>query len=135
MFARFVTLLPLAALAVVAAAAPNAPEARTTPTCSSGVMYCCNQLFSVRHLFSLPSPWMTHESIRSQNTSFFTGPYGLLGPLYGLVFNAGVQCTAIYVVGILSSGAQCNQQTACCDNVNQVSLGPWGSSSSISNSF
>ncbi|KAF8120609.1 hydrophobin [Boletus edulis] len=111
MFARFVTLLPLAALAVVAAAAPNAPDARTTPTCNTGAVYCCNQ-----------------ESIRSQNTSLFTGPYGL-------VFNAGVQCTAIYVVGVLSSGAQCTQQTPCCNNVNQVSLGPWGSSSSISNSY
>ncbi|KAF8139611.1 hypothetical protein EV363DRAFT_1310100 [Boletus edulis] len=72
MFARFVTLLPLAAIAAVAAAAPNK--------------------------FANPS-------------SFKEGPLGLIDVLLGLGVNAGVH-----------NGAQCTQQTACCENVQQNGL-------------
>ncbi|KAF8448058.1 hypothetical protein L210DRAFT_2834811 [Boletus edulis BED1] len=123
MFARFVTLLPLAALAAVAAAAPNVLEARTATSCNSGSEYCCNQKFDVRHLIALPSPWMTHKSIHSQNPSTFKeGPLGLIDVLLGLGVNAGVQCSPITIIGALSNGAQCTQQTACCENVHQNGL-------------
>ncbi|KAF8414623.1 fungal hydrophobin-domain-containing protein [Boletus edulis BED1] len=107
MFARFVTLLPLAALAAVAAAAPNVLEARTgAATCSSGSEYCCNQKFAVRH----------------NPSNFKGGPLGLIDVLLGLGVNAGVQCSPITIIGALSNGAQCTQQTACCENVQQNGL-------------
>ncbi|KAF8437522.1 fungal hydrophobin-domain-containing protein [Boletus edulis BED1] len=103
MFARFVTIVPLAALAAVAAAAPNALEARNAPTCNSGSVYCCNQEFS-------------------NTSSFGGGLLGLLGLLNGIGVNAGIACTPITIIGALSNGAQCTQQTACCSNVNQNGL-------------
>ncbi|KAG6375852.1 hydrophobin 2 [Boletus reticuloceps] len=104
MFARFVTLLPIAALAAVAAAAPNVLEARTTaPVCNSGSQYCCNQKFS-------------------NPMDFKGGPLGLLGVLLGLGVNAGVECTPVTVIGLLSNGAQCTQQTVCCNDVKQNGL-------------
>ncbi|KAF8437528.1 fungal hydrophobin-domain-containing protein [Boletus edulis BED1] len=101
MFARFVTLLPLAALAAVVAAAPNVLEARAT--CSSGSEYCCNQELSNPATFEKDSA-------------------SLLGLLLGLGANVGAECTPITVIGALSNGAQCTQQTACCDHVNQNGL-------------
>ncbi|KAF8437523.1 fungal hydrophobin-domain-containing protein [Boletus edulis BED1] len=104
MFARFVTIAPLVALAAVAAAAPNALEARTGgSTCNSGSVYCCNQEFS-------------------NTSSFGGGLLGLLGLLNGIGVNAGIACTPITIIGALSNGAQCTQQTACCSNVNQNGL-------------
>ncbi|KAF8139622.1 fungal hydrophobin [Boletus edulis] len=104
MFARFVTLLPLAALAAVAAAAPNVLEARTgAATCNSGSVYCCNQTFD-------------------NPSTFEEGPLALIGVLLGLGVNAGVQCSPITIIGALSNGAQCTQQTACCENVQQNGL-------------
>ncbi|KAF8129201.1 fungal hydrophobin [Boletus edulis] len=104
MFARFVTIAPLVALAAVAAAAPNGLEARTGgSTCNSGSIYCCNQKFD-------------------NTSSFGGGLLGLLGILNGLGLNLGVQCSPITVIGLLSNGAQCTQQTACCTNVNQNGL-------------
>ncbi|KAG6375844.1 P-loop containing nucleoside triphosphate hydrolase protein [Boletus reticuloceps] len=91
MFARFVTLLPIAALAAVAAAAPNVLEARTTaPVCNSGSQYCCNQKFS-------------------NPMDFKGGPLGLLGVLLGLGVNAAVECTPVTVIGALSN-AQISSQ-------------------------
>ncbi|KAF8437069.1 fungal hydrophobin-domain-containing protein [Boletus edulis BED1] len=99
MFARFVTLLPLAALVAVATAA-EAPAA----TCSSGSVYCCNQKFS--------------------NSSTFEkkDPVGVIDVLLGLGVNVGVQCSPITVIGALSNGAQCTKQTACCKDVKQNGL-------------
>ncbi|KAF8123565.1 fungal hydrophobin [Boletus edulis] len=102
MFARFVTLLPLAALAAVAAAAPNMLEARTA-TCNSGSEYCCNQKFD-------------------NPSTFEKDPLSLLGVLLGLGANAGVQCSPITIIGALNNGAQCTQQTACCEDVHQNGL-------------
>ncbi|KAF8437520.1 fungal hydrophobin-domain-containing protein [Boletus edulis BED1] len=65
---------------------------------------------------------MTHESIRSQNPSSFGGLSGLLGLLNGIGINAGIECTPVTVIGLLSNGAQCTQQTACCTNVKQNGL-------------
>ncbi|KAG6375855.1 fungal hydrophobin [Boletus reticuloceps] len=103
MFARFVTLLPIAALVAVAAAAPNALEARTASTCNSGSVSCCNQKFS-------------------NPSTFSGGPLGLLGVLLGLGVNAGVSCSPITIIGLLNNGGQCTQQTACCSNVEQNGL-------------
>ncbi|KAG6379687.1 P-loop containing nucleoside triphosphate hydrolase protein [Boletus reticuloceps] len=85
MFARFVTLLPLAALAAVVAAAPNAPEARTTaPVCNSGSEYCCNQKFS-------------------NKTDFTKDPASLIGLLLSVPLNLGVSCTPVTVIGGLNN--------------------------------
>ncbi|KAF8136264.1 fungal hydrophobin [Boletus edulis] len=102
MFARFVTLLPLAALAAVAAAGPNVLKARTA-TCNSGSEYCCNEKFD-------------------NVSTFEKDPLSLIGVLLGLGVNAGVQCSPITIIGALSNGAQCTQQTACCENVHQNGL-------------
>ncbi|KAF8435967.1 fungal hydrophobin-domain-containing protein [Boletus edulis BED1] len=103
MFARSVALLPLAALAAVAAAAPNVLEARTATTCNSGSEYCCNQKFD-------------------NVSTFENDPLSLIGVLLGLGVNAGVQCSPITIIGALSNGAQCTQQTACCEDVHQNGL-------------
>ncbi|KAL4081298.1 hypothetical protein V8B97DRAFT_1913384 [Scleroderma yunnanense] len=100
MFIRASALLvPVVALVSVVAAAPEPIVARNDGSCSSGTLQCCQSTTSA-----------TQESLNS-----LTGLLGIVAeiPLVGPLL--GLNCSPITVVG-LGTGANCAQQTVCCQN-------------------
>ncbi|KAL4076449.1 fungal hydrophobin-domain-containing protein [Scleroderma yunnanense] len=92
-------LLPVLALSSVAAAAPEAIVARGGDSCSNGTLQCCQ----------------TTTSATQTNANLLAGLLGIVGtiPIVGPLF--GVFCSPITGVGV-GSGANCAQQTVCCQN-------------------
>ncbi|KAN0080176.1 Fungal hydrophobin domain containing protein [Tylopilus felleus] len=91
MFARFITLLPLALLA----SASSHLKARNQ--CSSGSISCCNSVQTLDEANSLLSA---------------IGLASVAATVGGLV---GLNCDAITVIG---TGNTCTEQTVCCDHDN-----------------
>ncbi|KAI9570785.1 hypothetical protein HD554DRAFT_2169926 [Boletus coccyginus] len=97
MFARLITLVPVAALVAVATAAPNAVGARNggVSQCNTSDQYCCN-------------------SPITQSTQGLSG--SLLGVLDGVNLGAGITCSPISVIALPSNG--CAQNPVCCTSNN-----------------
>ncbi|KAL4076447.1 fungal hydrophobin-domain-containing protein [Scleroderma yunnanense] len=89
-------LLPVVALSSVVAAAPAAIAARDN-SCSSGTLQCCN----------------TVMDSTSSSAGVLAGLLGIVSPLLGPLM--GVNCSPITGVGV-GTGANCVQQTVCCQN-------------------
>ncbi|KIM61516.1 hypothetical protein SCLCIDRAFT_875079 [Scleroderma citrinum Foug A] len=93
MFIRASSLiLPVVALSSVVSAAPASLSTRDS--CSGGTVQCCNTVFSSS----------------SSSASFLAGLLGITDALLGPLM--GVNCSPIGGVG-----ANCVQQTVCCQNV------------------
>ncbi|KIM61512.1 hypothetical protein SCLCIDRAFT_1215978 [Scleroderma citrinum Foug A] len=91
-------LVPIVALSSMVAAAPG-PVARTDGSCSNGTLQCCQST----------------STATSSSLSELTGLLGIVAdiPLVGPLL--GLNCSPITVIG-LGSGANCAQQTVCCQN-------------------
>ncbi|KIM57926.1 hypothetical protein SCLCIDRAFT_129401 [Scleroderma citrinum Foug A] len=90
-------LLPVLTLSSVVAAAPDSIAARDT--CSNGTLQCCTS---------------TYDATQT-NLNVLTGLLGIANdiPLVGPLL--ATNCTPITVIGA-GTGANCAQQTVCCQN-------------------
>ncbi|SJL06634.1 related to Fruiting body protein SC1 [Armillaria ostoyae] len=86
------TVVMIATLTTSVMAAPG-----TTPSCNTGPVQCCNSV----------------QSSSAPGVGFLLG---LLGIVLGGNTQVGLGCSPLSVVGLLNSGAQCSQQTVCCEN-------------------
>ena len=133
MFSRFVTLLAIVALVVAAPqttpntpqtgsnAGSNASNSGSASQCAASSQYCCNQGFSVRHLFQPLFPGTTYECICSQDPATLSGNIGgVLNPISGVTVPAGLTCTPIGNLGLGSAG-DCSVKPACCTQSTGVS--------------
>ncbi|KIM61505.1 hypothetical protein SCLCIDRAFT_121918 [Scleroderma citrinum Foug A] len=92
-------LLPVLVLSSVAAAAPGPIVARASSSCGNGSLQCCDN---------------TVEATQA-NANELSGLLGIAAsiPIAGPLF--GISCSSISVIGV-GTGANCAQQTVCCDN-------------------
>jgi len=118
-------LLPVLALSSVVAAAPEPIAARTGSSCSNGTLQCCTSTFDVScHTFLLPEMTINRLTFLSKatqnNLNLLTGLLGIVAniPLVGPLL--ALNCSPITVLG-LGTGANCAQQTVCCQNTQFVS--------------
>ncbi|KAL4061877.1 fungal hydrophobin-domain-containing protein [Scleroderma yunnanense] len=92
-------LLPVVALSSVVAAAPEPISARGGSSCSNGTLQCCTSTFDATQ----------------SNLNLLTGLLGIVAsvPLVGPLL--ALNCSPITGLG-LGTGANCAQQTVCCQN-------------------
>ncbi|KAK0187180.1 hydrophobin-315 [Armillaria mellea] len=99
MFSRALaaTVVMIATLTTSVMAAPG-----TAASCESGPVQCCNSMETAK---TLSSGTLGELGILAALVQAFTGPIG-------------VTCSPLSVLALLPNGAQCTEQTVCCDNNN-----------------
>ncbi|KAF8552303.1 fungal hydrophobin [Imleria badia] len=106
MFARVFKSTVIVSVIAFVAVARGVPTSTSNSQCNNGSLQCCNNMMS---------------STTAQETGL-GGLLGLLGLNLGsIVGDIGLECTPINVIGV-GSGANCNQQAACCTGETQNGL-------------
>ncbi|KAL1716387.1 fungal hydrophobin-domain-containing protein [Schizophyllum commune] len=98
-------LLALPALAM-ATAVPRDAETGSPPKCSSGPVWCCNEVDKSTAISKNSAKYFNLLHLSLLNVK---------GPLIG------TQCSPLSVIGV-GGGTHCSTQTVCCNDVHQSGL-------------